>query len=397
MTDIIYTRKYHINFMSYKGKSLFTILFLCLLITTPSLAQDKPYFDLGGALRFNYNHSDWKKDSKKKGGEFGFDVFRLNLTGGYKKLIFDAEYRFYAKSSGGGMLKHGWFGYEFNDNHQLQLGLTAVPFGILPYTASNFFFNINYYIGLEDDSDMGVKYLFTKNNWELAVAFFKNADILDFGDKSSVSPDRYGYDVGHRDKEVNTGNVQVNYNWGNQIKQQFGVSGMLGGIYNVDTEEVGMRRALALHYTLSYRMWDFKTQFTTYSMNPKKDVDEEGNPISRNFVTMGAYGANYDVVSKGETYLAGLSYRIPINKGIFDEIKLYNDFSMLRKRVKGYKDSYQNVSGLMVTTGPIFTYIDYALGKNHAWLGSEWNDAFAAGGAGSKWSARFNVNVGYYF
>ena len=269
--------------MSFKGKSLFTFLLLCSLTFTSAFAQDKPEFNLGGALRFNYNHSDWKEDSKKKGGEFGFDVFRLNLSGGYKGIIFDAEYRFYAKSSGGGMLKHGWFGYKFNENHQLQLGLTAVPFGIMPYTGNSFFFNINYYVGLEDDSDMGLKYLFSKNNWDVAVAFFKNADILDFGDKSEVSPDRYGYDVGYKDKEVNTGNVQVCYNWGNQFKQQVGVSGMLGGLYNVDTEKVGMRRAFVLHYTIGYKNWALKTQFTTYSMNPKKGLDEDGNQKSSDF------------------------------------------------------------------------------------------------------------------
>jgi len=41
---------------------------------------------------------------------------------------------------------------------------------------------------------------------------------------------------------------------------------------------------------------------------------------------------------------------------------------MMHKRIDGYKDSYQNVSGILLTTGPVFTYIDYALGKNHSWL-----------------------------
>ena len=112
---------------------------------------------------------------------------------------------------------------------------------------------------------------------------------------------------------------------------------------------------------------------------------------------MGAYGANYNVASKGETYLVSLAYDIPVNRGILDNIRIYNDFSMLHKRIKGYNDSYQNVSGVLVTTGPIYTYIDYALGKNHAWLGNEWNDSFAAGDPSGKWNARFNINMGYYF
>ena len=37
------------------------------------------------------------------------------------------------------------------------MGLTTVPFGILPYTGNNYFFNLNYYAGLEDDADMGIR------------------------------------------------------------------------------------------------------------------------------------------------------------------------------------------------------------------------------------------------
>ena len=40
------------------------------------------------------------------------------------------------------------------------MGLTTVPFGILPYTGNNYFFNLSYYAGLEDDADMGDKILF---------------------------------------------------------------------------------------------------------------------------------------------------------------------------------------------------------------------------------------------
>ena len=130
--------------MIYRERRLFAFLFLCLIFFKPLIAQRDLELDIGGALRFNYNYSDWKNDSKKKGGDFGYDVFRLNLKGNYKKILFDAEYRFYSDSSGGGMLKHGWFGYQWNENHQIQVGLTQVPFGALPVTSNNFFFNIYY-------------------------------------------------------------------------------------------------------------------------------------------------------------------------------------------------------------------------------------------------------------
>ena len=149
-----------------------------------SSTKEKPAFKIGGALRFNYNYSDWKSGCRKRGGDFGFDVFRLNVDASCRKFLLSADYRFYPSSSGGGMLRQGWLGYQFNENHQLQMGLVTVPFGILPYTANNYFFNIQYYVGLEDDADMGLKYIFRNRQWEVQAAFFKNSGLTDFGDKS---------------------------------------------------------------------------------------------------------------------------------------------------------------------------------------------------------------------
>lgn len=50
-------------------------------------AQEKPRLKIGGALRFNYNYSDWKPESRNRGGEFDFDVLRLNVNASYKKSI----------------------------------------------------------------------------------------------------------------------------------------------------------------------------------------------------------------------------------------------------------------------------------------------------------------------
>lgn len=71
------------------------------------------------------------------------------------------------------MLKYGWIGYQFNPQNRIEVGLTRVPFGIQPSGAHNFFFQIAYYVGLEDDSDMGVKFVHTGEHWEYALAFSK--------------------------------------------------------------------------------------------------------------------------------------------------------------------------------------------------------------------------------
>lgn len=178
-----------------KYKRLFLGICLTLLVVI-SQAQERvlPKFKLGGALRFNYNFCDWKPGHRDRGGDFGFDVLYFKLSGSYRNIILSADYRFYSKDFGGPMLKYGWIGYQFNDKSQMQLGLTGVPFGIQPIASHNFFLQIAYYIGLEDDSDMGIKYLYQGDTWDFTFAFFKNADELLFGSDNETSDDRYGYD-----------------------------------------------------------------------------------------------------------------------------------------------------------------------------------------------------------
>ena len=134
-------------------------------------AQEDPELKIGGALRFNYNLSSWKEGQKDRGGDFGYDMFRVNVNGAYQGIYVDAEYRLYSRSFGGGFLKQGWLGYRFNDLEEIQVGLTQVPFGIQQYNSHNWFFNLTYYVGLEDDHDMGVKYIHAGEKYEYHLAF----------------------------------------------------------------------------------------------------------------------------------------------------------------------------------------------------------------------------------
>lgn len=379
--------------MRIKEKLLFPFLFAfaCSNVSMVN-AQDKPTLKLGGALRFNYNYSDWKPENRIKGGDFGFDMFRINADAAYKRLSLHAEYRFYPKSSGGGMLKSGWVGYRPSEHHQWQLGLTDVPFGLLPYTSNSYFFNINYYLGLEDDADMGLKYTYNDQRWRVDLAFFKNSDLLSFSENAPTDDSRYGYDVAGRNKETNQVNARVAYRFGNDWKSEIGASGMLGQLYNIDTDKNGSRNAFALHYMADYKHFNLKLQYSTYRFHPQNAEGE-----ARNVVALTAYGAPYQVAAKADTYSAALAYTLPVNKGIIDEIKFYNDFSWMNKHDADFADSYQNVTGMMITMGGLYTYVDYIVGNNHAWIGDNWNNAFAAGEDHHGRNARFNINLGYYF
>ncbi len=377
---------------------------LSLLITACAFSQEKPELRLGGALRFNYNYSTWKDGQQDRGGDFGYDVFRMNAKGSYKGIKLNAEYRLYSDDFGGGMLKQGWIAYDFNPKDEIQIGLTQVPFGITQYNSNSWFFSLNYYVGLEDDHDMGVKFQHRGERLEYDVAFFKNAEELRFGANTDISDSRYSYDVSSidldgdgildlRNKEVNQVNAKVAYKLGNErVKHKLGVSGEFGGLYNLDTKKTGNHYAMAAHYELNTKRFGAKAQVAHYNNNPK---NKEGE--TEDVVAMTAYGAPYLVASKATLYTVGLGYSIPVKWGPISNIHVYNDFGYMDKAVDRFNDSFMNVTGAMVTAGNVYTYFDFAAGKDQPWLGPEWTNALASGTDDANWEMRFNINIGYYF
>ncbi|WP_417885774.1 hypothetical protein [Zunongwangia sp.] len=380
-------------FKSYKIL-LTTVIFLCCL---PLLAQDsgeeeKPKLEIGGALRFNYNLSSWKDGQKKRGGDFGYDMFRINAKGSYKDLFLNVEYRLYSDSFGGGFLKQGWVGYKFNEQDQIQIGLTQVPFGLQQYNSHNWFFNLTYYVGLEDDHDMGIKYIHDSETIQYQFAFFKNAEELNFGSNSEVSPSRYSYDIAGRNKEVNQVNGKFIYKFGSTKNHQIGTSLQYGGIYNIDTEEMGNHHGFAFHYEYTDDKWNVKAQGAIIDHNPATP-----DTVNDNVLKFAAYGAPYEVAAKFNMYTLAVSRNVPVEIGPISNLQFYNDFGYMDKAEDSFEDSYMNVTGVLITAGKIYTYIDYAAGYNHSWLGGDFIDDFSVGNPDAKWEARFNINIGYYF
>lgn len=370
---------------------LFMMLF-AFLSSELFYAQEDPELKIGGALRFNYNLSSWKEGQKDRGGDFGYDMFRVNVNGSYQGIYVDAEYRLYSRSFGGGFLKQGWLGYRFNEKEEIQVGLTQVPFGIQQYNSHNWFFNLTYYFGLEDDHDMGVKYVHIDDKFEYNLAFFKNAEELRFGGTSEVSPDRYSYDVVGRNKEVNQFNGKLIYKFGDSIKNRLGTSVQYGGLYNLDTEKTGTHYGLALHYEMFYKNWNLKLQAMHIDHDPENLPGE-----SREIIKMGAYGFPYEVASDFNIYTIAVSKSIPVELGPISNIQFYNDFGYQDKKVDSFEDSFMNVTGMLITAGQVYTYVDYAAGYNQSWLGGNFVDDFSTGNPDAKWEARFNINIGYYF
>ncbi|WP_298481150.1 hypothetical protein [uncultured Maribacter sp.] len=377
---------------------IIALLFLCIGFSGISYSQNdtiptpKLKVKLGGALRYNYNNSSWKPNQQKRGGDFGFEVFRINADVTYGPIELHMDQRFYSSAFGGSFLKYGWFQYNLNKKSHLKLGLIPAYFGPQQFNSNSWFFALPFYLGFEDDHDMGVSYDYEDDRIKLDIGFYKNAEALTLGDNNAISPNRYSYDFSGKNKEVNQFNVRFNYKLGIKVKHLIGTSLQYGGIWNIDTQDTGSHSALGLHYQMDCKRWNFQTQFITYNNKPKNAIGE-----SRDFLEQAAYNFPYNTAAKASMYSVGIAYKIPINKGLLQSIQLYNDYTYMDKALNNWEDTQMNVLGALISIKPLYIYVDYASGRNQPWLSPNYADALTTGDGTGQWHHRFNINFGLYF
>lgn len=411
----------------------------------PAVAQDDgPTINYGGALRYNFRLRTWNQADKDKSGNFLLDTFRLEADGSYKDLTISAEYRFY---SGYHMLHHGYVGWQATDRTNIQLGVHQVPFGIQPYSSHNWFFDVNYYVGLEDDYDLGIKSITEGDNWTLKLAFYKEDEGHYTG--SSQDSARYSYDLVNADfgsfdlgdgatasaartnEEINQFNVRYAYTFdhGNENNTELGFSAEYGETFNSAIssgdmdDQKGDHSAYAVHMVGNYGRWNLHLAAMTYDWDvtltdtQRSDfqaiqglvADAGGTgtnaPIlaindPTDVVAFGAYDFPYWIAAEGNIFLFNVAYDSGLSWGPFENLTFYNNYSVLQKDPDGWEDSQQNVLGFAAAAGPLYCYFDIAAGKNHAWLGpfpKIWTYGLGPGDPDADWEARYNINIGYYF
>ena len=403
---------------SFLKRTFFPLYFLGVFVSAAVLADEdtddvetqeaaipaEQKVRVGGALRFNAFHKSWDEANQDQFGEIDFDTFRINVDAEHKDITASIEYRFYA---GYNMLHHGYFGYEFDNEVGLEFGVSRKPFGLMPYASHNWFFNLTYYLGMEDDHDLGLKVIMPMDDFELQLAFYKTDEGHYTGD--SIDSARYSYDIVQSDQSE-LGSVGVTEPRTNEEVNQFngrlihtrahsdsastelGISGEYGGIYNHTTEKMGHHWAAALHMNGIYGRYNLNLQAIQTGFSPQ----HPSGPADR-FIVMGAYDAPYKVAAEGSIFLAGLAYTLPTDWGPVESLTFYNDYSYLLKSESQFKDSQQNVLGMLVAAGPLVTYVDFAFGKNQPWIGPDYGQALAEGNVDDDWGLRFNINIGYYF
>lgn len=384
------------------------ILFICAItIFVSSLrAQEKEdFFKLGGAIRFNTSVENYEKSNKALNTYIKLDTWYLSADAHKSGFDLSFQYRFYPDSKAH-FLHHGYIGYQIDQSLYIKGGVFQKPFGIGDFASHSWWFQIPYYMGLEDTYNTGIGLSYQLSQWRFDFAYFRQAAPKGFISDNTLDNDvgngRYSYAVvpttGYvgntlvdaNIRELDQFNLRARYKLNENI--EFGVSGQLGSIYNKELNSRKWGISTALHIVADYNKWNFKGEFISYNYNAQGNNKEK-----LDILQMAAYGAAYDVAAKGNIYVLGLAYMIPINRKFIKYIQPYIDYSIVDKHKKEYFNTQHLIPGALVSMGPIYTYVDFALGKNQPWLTSNFGEGLGKGTANARWNSRFNINIGYYF
>lgn len=379
-------------------------LALLCVISTPAMAVHvTDNLDLGGAVR-----ARWDYDPDRDIQKFNFDTLFLTAKYTSDTWIGAAKYRFYGRSYPYQYTNHigavafaesAWVGYKFNPEQQIQVGLNQVPFGLQPYFGSTFFQTLGNVVGLEDVEQIGAKYILQSGDWNLQAGYYARPAWQGKGTSNGATysivvseADSYVPDGSHN-QERNTAVLRLAKTlelgpW----KSEVGLSGLTSTLENRDTGNDGRRNAVAVHYLGKNGPWGLQLQAARQQMSPR-------NPGSDELVTFGGYDGTFNVASRGNVYVADISYDVA-GKYLFNQVsgvKVYANYSAFDKSVSTFKTSQRMILGSSFSVSKLWVATEWLFGKNDPYIGGS-NYAQSLGPGGSnQWENQVYVNIGYYF
>ena len=351
------------------------IALLCTFAAPAMAVQVTENLDLGGAVR-----ARWDYDPDRDIQKFGLDTVFLSAKYNSDSWIGEAQYRFYGRSypyqytkNYGDIqfAKFAWAGYKFNPDQQVHVGLNTVPFGLQPYFGSTFYETLGNVIGLEDVQQVGAKYIQQSGDWNLQAGYYLRPAWQGKGTSNGVTyssvvseADSYVAD-GSNNQERNTVVLRVAKAldlgpW----KSEIGLSGLTSSLQNRDTHDDGRRNAVAVHYLGKNGPWGVQLQAARQQMSPRNAGTDE-------LVTLGGYDGTYNVASRGNLYVADVSYDVA-GKYLFDQVsgvKVYANYSAFDKSASEFKTSERMILGSSFSVSKLWVAAEWLFGKNDPYIG----------------------------
>jgi hypothetical protein len=218
-----------------------------------------------------------------------------------------------------------------------------------------------YYLGLEDDYQVGFHFAREKEGWRLNGAYFLLEESRGTSEVSLVYFLLQGIPtmLSNSNIERYQLNLRVAKEWSGSALR---LSLHRDALYNLQTGHLGSNFAAAFHHEGNMGPWNIKAEVIYYACNDASEVLD--------VVQMGAYGfGTYDVANRGVLYVSGLSYGISDDWVPVRNIQLYNDYTLMQKFTEGngtpsfkYRKSQQNGFCTLFAAGQVYACFDVAMG-----------------------------------
>lgn len=358
--------------------------------------------DIGGALRLNYRDEHWQ--TTENNGRLLFDTFRLDVQARYQNLYSDLGYWF--QDDGKRSIDRGFVGYRLNGQSTLQLGAPFKPFGLEPYPQFGWSYHIPFFLGYGSSAGSGLKYSHKDTDWDVQLAYFPR--MLPSGIRYSPEVGRYAdlndnaiaaVQARQDNEKRNQLNARIARTFSvDDWKTELGASLATAQLYNASTRDNGDYWAAGLHAVIKHGPWNLTSQAIGYQFDPK-------NPggVSKDSVLMGGNGLTpaYLIASRASVASLNLGYDIDTpGLGQLKRIKLYNDYSHMRKDKRDWDDSQMYTVGAQFLALPVMAWLDLTWARNaNPYGGAENGSGFTSttSSGSNQWYYRTNINIGYYF
>ena len=345
-------------------------------MTTARAEEASNGIALGGAVQFNYGWLDY-------GPSNGLDpeLVRFDAKGRSGSAFFSLQYRWY---DGFDAVHHAYAGWSIGEGSDLRIGVQQVPFGLLPYASQSFWFSSGYYLGIEDDYDLGVVWQRgdARHQWHAGVFA---SDEYGTGGRSG----RYSFDVATTTAHPYRERERVNLRYQHLHEAEGGELVLDASLFSGRIEDRGHagrhgHHGAALHGQWIRDAWTVQAQWARYR------YDVPGDRVS-----LSAFLFPFDVAAEADVPSFNVAYAVP-HAGWFDGITCYNNLSTTQPvGGAGLRPSWQNVTGCSFAKDRMLTYVDWIAGRNMWFAGGSGVGIDAPGS--DRWRSRLNINVGFYF
>lgn len=154
---------------------------------------DSGQFKVSGAIRSRYLHKDYVVGANEGSQNDDWRLTDIKLVLGYENPNWiagaDARCYQYDRLCDAIFLKKAWVGYKLSDQQRVTAGLQPVDFGFGEFWGSSYYETLLNTVGLEDIDNLGIKYKFADDKYNLTLGFYPT----DGGNYKGTSKDSSRY------------------------------------------------------------------------------------------------------------------------------------------------------------------------------------------------------------